>query len=310
MVTASPAATATRAPTPKLPPTPMPLTSDGLAASVEATDARPHLEALQRIAGQHGGNRAAGTTGYEASVAYVTEQLEASGYTVVRHRFSLPGAGDSVSLLAERMGTGTGVIMLGAHLDSVVAGPGINDNGSGVAALLILADRLMTFAPPDRTVRFAFWGAEEEGPFGSQAYVDARDAEGVVAYLNFDMLASPNPVRFVYAETDAAPSSDELTRLFADAFESAGLDWEPIDLEGDSDHGPFIDAGVATGGLFSGGIEPVTDAQAAIFGADAGVPADPCSHRSCDTLDHIDEEVLDQMLDAMAVVLVALASEP
>ena len=205
------------------------------------------------------------------------------------------------------------MIVIGAHLDSVVAGPGINDNGSGVAALLALADRIRELPRPVRTIRFAFWGAEEGGPFGSTAYVASLEPDELAeidAYLNFDMIGSPNAIRFVYAEADAAPGSERLTRAFAAYFDDRDLPWAPIDLEGDSDHGPFTAAGIPTGGLFSGGIEHVTADQAALFGAVAGEPADPCSHRACDTLANVDLATLDEMADAIANILVELAMSP
>jgi aminopeptidase S len=271
-----------------------------------------HLEALQDIADEHGGHRANGSTGYAASVAYVSGELAAAGYAVDAQPFEVDGIA-SVNVLAERAGAGARdeVIMLGAHLDSVLAGPGINDNGSGVATLLVIADRLRELPPPERTVRFAFWGAEEGGPFGSAAYVAALDPAElarVTAYLNFDILGSPNAVRFVYDEAGAAAGSGDLTDLFTAALEEAGLAWDPIDLEGDSDHGPFAAAGVPTGGLFSGGFEPVTDAQAAAHGALAGEPADACSHHACDTIDNVDLATLQELARIVARVLVALAA--
>lgn len=269
-----------------------------------------HLEALRAVADANDGNRATGSTGFEASVDYVASALEAAGYVVERRAFGARGV-PSANLIADCLGSSGEVIIVGAHLDSVVAGPGINDNGSGVAALLVIAEALAGLPAPRRTVRFAFWGAEEGGPFGSAAYVEALDSaerDRIVAYLNFDMLASPNAVRFVYDEAGAAPGSDRLTDLFAAALEGAGLAWEPIDLEGDSDHGPFADAGIPTGGLFSGGIEVVTQAQAEASGARAGEAADLCSHRACDTIDNVNTGILEQMARAIARVLVALAA--
>jgi aminopeptidase S len=268
-----------------------------------------HLEAFQRIANREGGNRATGTPGFDASVRYVSRVLAASGYRVDEHRFAIRAV-ESVNLLVGVPGTGDGMVMLGAHLDSVPAGPGINDNGSGVAALLEIARAIRELPPPAQTVRFAFWGAEEGGPFGSAAYaagLSRSERDEIVAYLNFDMLASPNAVAFVYEEPDAAAGSERITAAFAEALESAGIAWEPIDLDGDSDHGPFIDAGVPTGGLFSGGIEPVTEEQAARTGAVAGQPADPCSHRSCDTIDNVDLETLVRNAGVIAEVVAVLA---
>ena len=286
-------------------PTPVPLDADTVLAAIDAAPLREHLEAFQRIADDHGGNRATGTAGFDASATYVAEHLGASGYVVDAHGFV-----GGTNLIAERAGTASGVVMIGAHLDSVRAGPGINDNGSGVAAVLSIAAVLAALPPPEQTIRFAFWDAEEGGPFGSAAYVDAlapSELGRIGAYLNLDMIGSPNAIRLVYAETDAAFGADAITERFATHFASLDLPWSPIDLEGDSDHGPFIEAGIPTGGLFSGGIEPVTDDEAERFGAIAGSPADACSHQACDTLANVDVATLEEMTRAVAHVLVSLA---
>jgi aminopeptidase S len=310
--TAASATAVSSIPPPRTPSaSPPPLTGQGLREAVDVADIRVHLEALQRIADEHGGNRATGTAGFDATVAYVEERLMAAGYDVEQQLFVV-GEASSASLIVEAGPAGEEVVMFGAHLDSVAAGPGINDNGSGVATLLVVAERLAELSPPERTVRFAFWGAEEDGPVGSAAYVDQLgdvDRARIRAYLNFDMLGSPNFVRFVYAEAGAASGSEALTDLLTGYFEDAGLVWEPIDLEGDSDHGPFIAAGIPTGGLFSGGIEPKTDAQAAAFGGTAGVPADACSHAACDTITNVSDVALDQMADAVAHAVATLAAE-
>jgi aminopeptidase S len=279
---------------------------------VEVADIRAHLEELQRIADAHAGNRATGTTGFDASVAYVADQLAAAGYEVERQPFTV-GTHASVNLLVERAGSTGQVVMLGAHLDSVIAGPGINDNGSGVATLLVIAERLAALAAPQHTIRFAFWGAEEGGPYGSQAYVDAlppEERDRIDAYLNFDMLGSPNFIRFVYSEPLAAAGSEAITALFTSYFDAAGLAWEPIDLTGHADHGAFLAAGIPTGGLFSGGGAPKTDAQAAAFGGTAGALADPCSDAACDTIANLSDVAIDQMSDAVAHAAATLAGAP
>ena len=283
-----------------------------MQAAVELADIREHLEELQRIADANGGNRATGTAGFDASVEYVAEQLAEAGYVVERQDFAV-GSQGSTNLLVERGGSSDEVVMLGAHLDSVVAGSGINDNGTGVATLLVLAELLAESPEPHRTIRLAFWGAEEGGPYGSQVYVDRlapAQRERIVAYLNFDMLGSPNYIRFVYAEAAAAPGSAELTSLFASYFEGRGMAWQPIDLTGHSDQGAFTGAAIPTGGLFSGGREPKTDAQAAAFGGTAGAPADPCSDAACDTIANVNDVILDQMADAVAHAVATLATQP
>ncbi|MGH2418148.1 MAG: M20/M25/M40 family metallo-hydrolase [Candidatus Limnocylindria bacterium] len=288
---------------------PTTLTSQGLRDAVTLPDIREHLEALQRIADENGGTRATGTAGFDASVAYVERQLQAAGYEVERQLF-IAGGMSSTSLLVDTGGAGDEVVMFGAHVDSVAVGPGINDNGSGVATLVAIAQRLAELPSPERTLRFAFWGAEEGGPFGSAAYLgQLNDGERsrIGAYVNLDMIGSPNFIRFVYAEPGAAPGSEALTALFAEHFEGEGLAWEPIDLTGHADHGPFVAAGIPTGGLFAGGSEPKTDAQAAAFGGTAGADADPCSHLSCDTIANLSDVALDQMSDAVAHAVATLA---
>ena len=285
------------------------LTERDLREAVAVADIRAHLLELQTIADANGGNRATGTTGFDASVEYVAYRLTVAGYEVARQTFAV-GNVPSVNLVVERAGTDPEVIMLGAHLDSVDAGPGINDNGSGVSTLLVIAERLAELPAPHLSVRFAFWGAEEGGPHGSRAYVDAlspAERDRIGAYLNFDMLGSPNPIRFVYAEAGAATGSDAITALFASHFDDAGLAWEPIDLESHSDHAGFTDAGIPTGGLFSGGREPKTEAHAAVFEGAAGEPADPCSDQACDTIDNVNDAVLGEMADAIAHVVATLA---
>lgn len=292
------------------------LTSRALQDAVTADSIHAHLAELQRIADSHAGNRAAGTAGHEASAEYVATRLAAVGYSLERQHFSYELDGilhTSFNLIAERTGRdGARVITLGAHLDSIPGGPGINDNGSGTMTLLVLAERLAEFGPPRHTVRFAFWGAEEPPPgtHGSTFYVESLAPDGrerLVAYLNFDMLGSPNYIRFVYAESQAAPGSDEITRIFGEHFAANGLAWEPIDLRGASDHGAFIRAGIPTGGLFSGGSADKTDAQAAIYGGVAGVHADACSHRACDTISNVSLAALDEMADAVAHAIATLA---
>ena len=286
------------------------LTARGLRDAVRVGDVRAHLDELQRIADGNGGNRATGTTGFDASVEYVAGQLIGVGYEVTRQPFTV-GDVTSVNLIVERAGTDPEVLMLGAHLDSVEAGPGINDNGTGVGTLLVIAERMAELPSPGRTVRIAFWGAEEGGPHGSPAYVAALSATELArigSYLNFDMLGSPNPIRFVYAEAGAVEGSEAITALFAAHFDGEGLPWAPIDLAGHSDHGAFTDAGIPTGGLFSGGREPMTAEQAAAFGGRPGEPADPCSDQACDTINNLNEAILEEMADAVAHAVATLGA--
>ena len=209
------------------------------------------------------------------------------------------------------------VVVVGAHLDSVPGGPGINDNGSGTATILEIARQMSALGiQPTNKVRFAFWGAEEFGLLGSEFYVgnlSDREIKDIALNLNFDMLGSPNFVRFVYdgdgSDTPlAGPNgSGRIEEVFLDYFSSQGLATEATAFDGRSDYGPFIAVGIPAGGLFSGAEGVKTDEQAAVYGGTAGESYDPCYHLACDTFDNNANEVLDQFADATAHAVLTFA---
>ena len=182
-----------------------------------------------------------------------------------------------------RKGDPSRTVVVGAHLDSVEAGPGINDNGSGSSTLIEMAEQISRLGlTPKNRLRFAFWGAEEAGLVGSTAYVNDQVANGgiddIEANLNFDMVGSPNFVRFVYDGdlSDSAPppggapnGSGQIEGVFARYFSSQGLAHDPTAFDGRSDYGPFIANGVPAGGLFTGAEGIKTAAQAATYGGTA-----------------------------------------
>ena len=203
------------------------------------------------------------------------------------------------------------VVMAGAHLDSVQAGPGINDNGSGTATLLETAAKLGAAPAVTNAVRFAFWGAEEEGLIGSTNYVrglSPADRQKIALYLNLDMVGSPNPVYLAYDGDDsdkqgagAGPEgSATVERVLLEQLAATGVKGEGTDFDGRSDYGPFIAAGIPSGGLFTGAEETKTPAQAQAFGGTAGRPTDPCYHQACDRTDNIDRTALDRNVHAFA----------
>jgi len=201
-------------------------------------------------------------------------------------------------------------VVVGAHLDSVGEGPGINDNGSGTSAILETALQMAELGiEPVNRVRFAFWGAEEDGLIGSQHYVDSlpkRDLKDIALNLNHDMVGSRNFVRFVYDGdgsafgVDGPSGSGRIESVFVDYFASQGLATEPTEFDGRSDYDAFINAGIPAGGLFTGAEGIKTAAQAAIYGGTAGVAYDPCYHQACDTIANLSQTALDQMSDAIA----------
>jgi Zn-dependent M28 family amino/carboxypeptidase len=447
---APPAAPAPPAPAPSAPDTGLP---ERLVADVTGPGAYAHLAELQRIADAKGGNRALGTPGHDASVAYVADTLRAAGYdvqtpTFTVRRFSVQGerltvdgvavpvsalryspataaggltgplavvaregcepadlaavTAGSVALvrrgtctfaqkvtaaagagaaavlvvntadepleraslgetttgvvpagglsradgeaLAGRAGapvvlelatalestesrnvvaqTRTGnpdeVVVAGGHLDSVPEGPGVNDNGSGVAALLETAVRLGGSPGVTNAVRFAFWGAEEAGLVGSTEYVRTlsdADRSRIALYLNLDMVASPNTAYLVHdgdnSDGDGAgpgpAGSAAVERTLVDGLGAAGVTAGGTGFSGRSDYGPFIDAGIPSGGLFTGAGEIKTPEQAQRFGGTAGEPYDPCYHQGCDRIEAVDRTALDRNTDAVAAAVARFA---
>jgi Zn-dependent M28 family amino/carboxypeptidase len=213
--------------------------------------------------------------------------------------------------LAEtRTGRTDEVVVVGAHLDSVTAGPGINDNGTGSATILEIAEQFAELGiEPRNAVRFAFWGAEESGLLGSTHYVAGlteQERADIALNLNFDMLGSPNFARFVYdgdasdTPTAGPAGSADIERVFLDHFASVGLATAPTEFTGRSDYGPFIAQGIPAGGLFSGAEGVKTEEQVALFGGTAGVAYDACYHQACDDIANVDEQALGELGDGAA----------
>ena len=230
----------------------------------------------------------------------------------------LPESRPQKNVIAELPGVNDdNVVMAGAHLDSVQAGPGINDNGSGSASLLEIAQNLSK-NKPQNTVRLAWWGAEEAGLLGSRAYVDGlsqAERDRIALYLNFDMVASPNYIFMVYDGDESgfpAPAgvpipegSVQIEDLFESYYTRAGEPYDDAQFSGRSDYQAFILAGIPAGGLFTGAEGVKTAEQAAIWGGTAGAQYDPCYHLACDTIANIDEHALDVNIDAIAFAVLA-----
>ncbi len=215
------------------------------------------------------------------------------------------------NVIAEsKSGDPNNVVMAGAHLDSVQRGPGINDNGSGSAALLEIAEQ-MAKVKPRNMVRFAWWGGEEAGLVGSTAYVaglSQAERDRIALYLNFDMVGSPNYVFFVYDgddsdQTGAGPGpsgSAQIEKLFESYYQSVGAPFKGTDFTGRSDYGPFIAVNIPSGGLFTGAEGVKTTEEASIWGGTAGAAYDPCYHLACDTYANNNDHALDVNSDAIA----------
>ncbi len=233
-------------------------------------------------------------------------------FAVGEELYSAPGARVSISastLSEERQtsnviaetptGRSDRVTFVGAHLDSVPEGPGINDNGSGSAAILEVAEEISELnIKPRNKVRFAFWGAEESGLLGAEHYVGGlskSERKNIAVYLNFDMVGSPNYVRFVYdGDGSDTPQSGpngsaQIERVFNAYFASQGLATDPTAFDGRSDYGPFIAVGIPAGGLFTGAEGIKTEEQASVYGGVAGLAYDPCYHQPCDSMTPVED---------------------
>lgn len=195
-------------------------------------------------------------------------------------------------------GDGENVVMLGAHLDSVQAGPGINDDGSGTTLILETAKALQHFSTKLK-VRFGWWGAEENGLVGSRYYVNnlkTAEVDNLLTYLNFDMVS-----RGFYGVFDGTgekkapggpPGSEVIEDLFRDYFKSKKIEVTPVGLTGGSDYVPFLQViQKPVGGLFTG----------------TGLEQDACYHQACDNITNPVPETLYTNAHAAAHVLSKLA---
>ncbi len=253
------------------------------------------------------------TVNYDVGV-----ELAAGGVVVRLNVDAISELRSTVNVLAEsQLGDPENVVMIGAHLDSVDEGPGIQDNGSGSAAILEVALRMAKVTPVNK-VRFAWWSAEEAGLLGSEYYVDSLTQESydaIALYLNFDMIGSPNFFYGIYDGDDsdgvgAGPGpagSAHIEATFEQFYNGINRPFQGTDFSGRSDYGPFIGVGIPAGGLFTGAEGIKTPEEALIYGGSAGSQYDPCYHLACDTYDNVSLEALDVNADAVAYATLAYA---
>ncbi|MFC5825162.1 M28 family peptidase [Nonomuraea insulae] len=267
---------------------------------ISLTNVKAHLTQLQSIATANGGTRRSNGNGYLQSVSYIEEKLRAAGYTVTRQSCSTTtcSTGSGPNLIADWPGGDANqVIMSGAHLDSVSAGPGINDNGSGSSNLLEVALTLAQKNPTlTKHVRFGWWTDEEQGLNGSEFYVaslSAAERSRIQVYYNYDMTGSTNGGYFInnITTTGAAYLKEFYDRLSLQPEEN-------VEGANRSDDASFRNAGIASSGVAAGASATKTSAQATKWGGTAGRAYDSCYHASCDTTTNINDTVLDRAADA------------
>ncbi|WP_433338105.1 M28 family peptidase [Spirillospora sp. CA-294931] len=261
-----------------------------VAAPPEVPDEYPmaHLRQLQSAADANGGTRAHGRPGYRASVDYVAGKLNAAGFQVTVQPFTHNGAAGWNVIADWPHGDPNQIVFLGAHLDSVTAGPGINDNASGSGAILETA---LTAARvglrPTKRLRFGWWGAEELGLIGSRYYANrlpSAERSRIKSYVNFDMVGARNTTTWGVYNDNASMRS-----MFEAYFRSKGIGTRPINIAGRSDHASFAAIGVPVSGIASG--------------------SDPCYHQRCDNLSNVGANVEGRSTNAAIHAAWTLAGE-
>ncbi|KAL2267983.1 hypothetical protein VTJ83DRAFT_2829 [Remersonia thermophila] len=229
---------------------------------------------------------------YEVGAEWQAKLDECEDVTVTLLVDSIAETRETWNIISEtKQGDPNKVIMIGAHLDSVQAGPGINDDGSGTAAVLEIMTALRMYDGYPHKIRFAWWGAEESGLVGSLHYTSQLSEEEINKikfYFNYDMIGSPFP--------EFSIGQDELSgtgaKVLQEYLESQGKKVKLGAFGGGSDHVGFVELGIPTATLFTG----------------AGAPWDPCYHQACDTLDNIDWDALTVNAKAAARALATLAN--
>lgn len=261
------------------------------------------------------------TTGYYRELTVPVGIIDENADAALRRtsapvRLTLDGKAEMIksrNLTAQtKTGSASDVVLVGAHLDSVGGGPGINDNGSGVASVLETALQLGSSPNVTNAVRFAFWGAEEMGLDGSKQYVRGLpldQLDDLALYLNFDMVGSPNAGYFTYdgdqsgQATDPKPmpeGSAGIERTMAGYLNLAGARPADMPISANTDYHPFLQAGVPIGGTTTGSSQRKTEVQARLWGGRAGVAFDPNYHTARDTIDNVDARALGIMGSAIA----------
>jgi subtilisin-like proprotein convertase family protein len=274
---------------------------------ISLANTKAHLAQFQTIASSNGNTRRSNSAGYTASVNYVYDKLVAAGFNVVKQPCTSGcSSGSGPNVIADWPGgDANNVYMFGAHLDSVAAGPGINDNGTGSATVLELA---LTLAAQNPTMlnhaRFGWWTDEEQGLNGSEFYVSqlpAAERTKIKAYFNYDMVGSTNGGYFINRITSAA---GQTLKAYYDTNFPGLAPEENVEGAGRSDDAPFNSAGIQTSGVAAGASANKTAAQATKWGGTSGGDYDPCYHQACDTNPgNVNDTILNRAGDASAHAL-------
>jgi hypothetical protein len=226
---------------------------------------------------------------------------------------SKPVMAKSRNVVAQtKSGDAKNLVLAGAHLDSTPHSPGINDDGSGVAALLEAASALGGQPGITNAVRFVFWGSEAEGPTKYVRGLARDQLDDIAMYLGVDMLGSPNAGYFTYdGDQSGQPNPDipsqtvpagsaGVERTLAGYLNLGGVRPADMPLSRTADYAAFLAAGIPIGGLTTGWSQRKTPVQARLWGGQAGVAFDPNYHTARDAIDNVDRKALAVMGQALA----------
>ncbi|TFK96443.1 hypothetical protein BDV98DRAFT_608279 [Pterulicium gracile] len=220
-----------------------------------------------------------------------------------------------------KWGDKNNVVMLGGHLDSVPAGPGINDDGSGTAGVAELLKQLARFRKSKNAVRFAWWATEEVGLIGSRYYVEQlsqAEKDKIALYINLDMIASPNYIIGIHdadnsggqnSGVPAPAGSNTLEALTQDYYNDRGLNWTGTAFTAGSDYRPFLDAGIVAGGIATGASGVKNQREFDLFGGELGEWHDKCYHQPCDTLDNLNHDAFIRISRSVAYLIATLSAD-
>ncbi|HXH31489.1 MAG TPA: M28 family peptidase [Bacteriovoracaceae bacterium] len=254
---------------------------------------------------------------FATSYPFATALIEQGAVTVKLAASTKVESKISYNVLAEtKDGNPDNIVMVGAHLDSVAEGPGINDNGSGSAAILEVALNMKNTKVTNK-VRFAWFSAEELGLVGSNKYVESlseAQKSKISLYLNIDMVGSPNYMLSVY-DGDGSKfgqkgpeGSAAIEKKLHTFFSEMGSSSVESELNGRSDYAAFSAAGIAVGGLFTGAEGKKSEEEAKLFGGAAGEAYDACYHKACDGLTNVNTEALELNTNAVAYLTLSFAN--
>ncbi len=295
-----------------------PATPDYTTA-ITTTQIDAHMHALAEDIGA----RVAGSEEERRAAEYIREQFDAWGYDVIMQPFDITtGTRTSHNVIAHKPATVSGpqtrTIIAGAHLDSVAVGTGADDNASGVAAILAVAQVLADLNTQHDVIFIAF-GAEEIGLRGSQAYVAAlTDAQRDAVWVMFNVdTVGAGDFAYVYAgaivehETDYDPGPTWARDLALSVADDLDIDLRTTPPQGWngfignwSDHVPFAEHEIAVAYFerwnWDAGDDPFWGVETVAYG--------DILHTARDTVKYVDPALVEPVAEVLAQTVALLAT--